>query len=83
MRNFLPLDSKKINMKANEIGIVAKEHKRKTEVIECTEQSRFCLKKFIPTRVNQGTVCIKCLKTLELLDDHPIIKGKVKRNLWN
>lgn len=70
-------------MKANSIGIDARPHKIKNEIIECTEQSRFCMKKFIRTRVNKGTVCLNCLKTLELLDDHPLPVSKVKRNLWN
>ena len=69
--------------KLNKIGIEPEPHKRKSEIIVCGEQTRFCMKMFIRTRVNQGDICINCLKALELLDDHPLPVSKVKRNLWN
>lgn len=69
--------------KLNSIGVEASPHKRKSEIIICTEQTRFCMKKFIRTRVDQGDICINCLKALELLEEHPIPVSKVKRNLWN
>lgn len=52
----------------------------KAQIIECTEQGRFCLKKFIPTRPNQGTTCVKCLDMLGVLDDYPLPKQKT--NIW-
>lgn len=57
--------------------------KIKHEIIECTEQTKFCMKKFIRTRINQNTVCINCLKTLDILDDHPLPVSKTRRNLWS
>lgn len=52
--------------------------KIKNEIIECSEQGRFCMKKFIRTRYGQTDACINCMKMLDnkLL---PIIKCKNTR----
>lgn len=72
-----------MNKTVNKIGLVTKPHKLKYEVITCEEQGRFCLKKFIKTRVDQPNMCVNCLKMLDMLDSHPLPVSKVKRNLWN
>ena len=52
--------------------------KIKNEIIECSEQGRYCLKKFIPTRVGQTDTCIKCLMMLD--DEIPAIKKSGQRS---
>ena len=56
--------------------------KVKSIIVECVEQGRFCMKRFIPTRVGQTDTCIRCI---DMLDGEipPLPISKVKRNLWN
>lgn len=54
---------------------------KSSNIVECTEQSRYCMKKFIPTRPGQTDVCHKCLEMLGELK--PLVPGDKKRNLWN
>lgn len=59
--------------KVRDIGLRPAPHTRKNEIIECAEQGRYCMKKFIRTRYGQTDTCIKCMAMLDgtLL---PIIK---------
>ena len=68
--------------KANEIGMVTKQHKMRSSVVECTEKGRYCMGKFIPTRQGQTDMCIKCIMMLDG-EIPPLPKNNVKRNLWN
>lgn len=56
--------------------------KLKSHIVECIEKGRYCMGKFIPTRVGQTDTCIKCMKMLDG-EVPPLIKSNVKRNLWN
>jgi len=62
-------------IKVRDLGLRPSPHIIKNEVIECAEQGRYCMKKFIRTRYGQTDTCIKCM---EMLDDYipPIIKCK-------
>lgn len=52
-------------MKANEIGIIGTAHEITSSIVRCTEQGRNCQNLFIPTRVGQKNICLKCLLMLE------------------
>jgi len=67
-------------MKANEIGIVAKEHKLHNNVVTCVEQGRYCMNKFIPTRLGQTDTCIKCM---QMLGEEPVLKRRKSKNIWS
>lgn len=38
--------------------------KTRSKVVECVEQGRYCMKKFIPIRRGQTDTCIKCMDML-------------------
>lgn len=59
---------------------VDKPIKLKSQVVECAEQGRYCMKKFIPTRPGQTDTCIKCMEMLGTLEPLPV--NKTKKNLW-
>ena len=61
--------------------VTMKVGKTNSNVVECTEQSRYCLKRFIPTRPGQTDVCIKCLEMLGELE--PLPANKHKGSIWS
>ena len=71
-----------MGMKANEIGIVAKEHRLSSNVVTCVEQGRYCMNKFIPTRLGQTDTCIKCM---QMLGEEPKLKTvkRSNKNIWS
>ena len=52
-----------------------------TNVVECAEQGRYCMKKFIPTRPGQTDTCIRCLEMLGELQ--PLPASKNKGSIWS
>ena len=51
-------------------------------IVECVEKSRYCLKKFVPTRPGQTDTCIRCLEMLGELKPLPVNKSK-RGNVWS
>lgn len=53
-----------------------------TNAIDCVEQGRYCLKRFIPTRVGQTDTCVRCMQML--YGEVPEMKSVDKKHkLWS
>ena len=54
----------------------------KQPIIQCVEQGRYCMGKFIPSRKGQTDTCIKCMMMLDG-ELPPLVECKTKGNIWS
>jgi len=66
---------------ANKRFATDKPIKIKTSIVECVEQGRFCMQKFVPTRPGQTDTCLKCMQMLGV-EIAPLPVDN-KRNIWS
>jgi hypothetical protein len=55
---------------------------RTKPMIECVEQGKYCMKRFLVTRQGQTDTCLKCM---EMLDGEapPLLEKLTKKTKWN